>query len=119
MDISGQFLVFPDDPHHGGLRAPASVNVWQAGWRFVCSPWNIHPHSPTSHCSKQLLHDIQKQVREEPNSTVAIFKYSHSRLWRNEVATKKAEKLKSMANTRSDSEYDQHMRRKLSSFSND
>ena len=50
---------------------------------------------------------------------MAIFKYSHSRLWRNEVATKKAEKLKSMANTRSDSEYDQHMRRKLSSFSND
>ena len=66
VDISGQFLVFPDDPHHGGLRAPASVNVRQAGWRFVCSPWNIHPHSPTSHCSKQLLHDIQKQVREEP-----------------------------------------------------
>ena len=67
VDISGQFLVFPDDPHHGGLRAPASVNVWQAGWRFVCSPRNIHPHSPTSHCSKQLLHDIQKQVGEEPN----------------------------------------------------
>ena len=66
VDISGQFLVFPDDPHHGGLRAPASVNVRQAGWRFVCSPRNIHPHSPTSHCSKQLLHDIQKQVREEP-----------------------------------------------------
>ena len=67
VDISGQFLVFPDDPHHGGLRAPASVNVRQAGWRFVCSPWNIHPHSPTSHCSKQLLHDIQKQVGEEPS----------------------------------------------------
>ena len=29
VDISGQFLVFPDDPHHGGLRAPASVNSWQ------------------------------------------------------------------------------------------
>ena len=43
-------------------------------------------------------------------------KYSDSRLWRNEVATKKAEKLKSMANTRSDSEYDEHFRRKLSSL---
>ena len=29
VDISGQFLVFPDDPHHGGLRAPASVNSWE------------------------------------------------------------------------------------------
>ena len=38
------------------------------------------------------------------------------RLWRNEVATKKTEKLKSLANTRSDSEYDQHLRRKLSSL---
>ena len=37
------------------------------------------------------------------------------RLWRNEVATKKAEKLKSM-NNRSDSEYDEHIRRKLSSL---
>ena len=93
--------------------------IFSAGRRSVCSPGNIHPDSPTSHCGKQLLNNIQKQVREERGARKLgnlKKKYSDSRLWRNEVATKKAEKLKSMANTRSDSEYDEHFRRKLSSL---
>ena len=28
VDISGQFLVFPDDSHHGGLRKSTTVNIW-------------------------------------------------------------------------------------------
>ena len=39
-----------------------------AGWWSVCSPWNIHPDSPTSHCGKQLLYNIQEQVRQEPGA---------------------------------------------------
>ena len=28
VDISGQFLVFPDDSNHGGLRKSTTVNIW-------------------------------------------------------------------------------------------
>ena len=47
------------------------------GWRSVCSPWNFHPDSTSSHCGKQLLNNIQEQVREELSpivNSVAILK---------------------------------------------
>ena len=49
----------------GGCRRPLLMIIFSAGRRSVCSPGNIHPDSPTSHCGKQLLNNIQKQVREE------------------------------------------------------
>ena len=49
---------------------------------------------------------LKALLRLEPHNT---------RLWRNEVAQKKAETMKALAATRNNSEYDEHIRRKLSS----
>jgi len=98
-------------------------------WTFIDSFWyslmtlttvgyELHPKSTSGKmvggmCALLGVFILTLPLPIVVNSFSTIYK---NRLWRNEVAQKKAEKLKVLGNNRSNSEYEEHIRRKLSTI---